>query len=84
MGELLMVKQLGMEKVSAEKMSAYFEPRRPAFVINKLVAQAKDFDEDYLKTMTLLGPEYTAKVRSGEMDKWIAAEMYVAKLIEKN
>lgn len=83
MGELLMVKQLSYDKLSADKISAYFEPRRPAFVVSKLSDQAKRFSEEYLAKMTLLGPEYTAKVRSGKMDKWIAVEMYAAKLLEK-
>lgn len=82
MGELLMVKQLGYDKLSNEKIAAYFEPKRPSFVVGKLVDQAKRFSEEYLARMTLLGPEYTAAVRSGELDKWAAVEMYAARLLE--
>jgi DNA polymerase-3 subunit delta len=83
MSELLMVKQLGYDKLNSDKIAAYFEPRRPAFVVSKLSDQAKRFSEEYLAKMTLLGPEYTAQVRSGKLDKWIAVEMYAAKLLEK-
>lgn len=81
MGELLMVKQLGYDKLSADKIAGYFEPRRPIFVVNKLADSAKRFSEEYLVKMTLLGPEYTAKVRSGQLDKWVAVEMYVSQLL---
>ncbi len=83
MGELLMVKQLGYDNLSSDKISAYFEPKRPIFVVSKLAEQAKRFSEEYLAKMTLLGPEYTAAVRSGKLDKWVAVEMYAAELLKK-
>ncbi len=83
LGELLMVKQLSIEGLSADKISSYFYPKRPTFVANKLLEQAKPFTEDFLKRMALLGLEYTALVRSGKLDKWIAVEMYAARLLEK-
>lgn len=82
MGELLMVKQLSFDKLSAEKIAGYFEPRRPGFVVNKLLDQSKKFSEKYLAEMTKLGIEYAALVRSGKLDKWIAVEMYAAKLLD--
>ena len=83
MGELLMVKQLSMDKLSTEKISCYFEPKRPTFIVNKLLEQSKRFSEEYLSKMALLGPEYTAKVRSGSLDKWIAVELYATQLLKK-
>ena len=83
LGELLMVKQLLCDKLSRDKIGEYFEPRRPSFVISKLEEQSRRFSEEYLKEMTLLGPEYTAAVRSGQLDKWAAVEMYAAKLLQK-
>lgn len=81
MGELLMVKQLGYDKLNTDKIAAYFVPRRPAFVINKLTDSAKRFSEEYLIKMTLLGPEYTAEVRSGRLDKWVAVELYAVQML---
>ncbi len=83
MGELLMVKQLLYDKLSVDKIASYFDPKRPAFAVSKLADRAKQFDEKYLADMTVLGAEYTAAVRSGRLDKWIAVEMYAAKLLEK-
>ncbi len=82
-GELLMVKQLCFDKLSAEKIAAYFEPKRPVFVVNKLVESSKNFSEEFLVKMTLSAPEYTALVRSGRLDKWAAVEMYASKLLNK-
>lgn len=82
-GELLMVKQLGIDKLPSGKIAAYFEPKRPSFVVDKLIDCSKRFSEEYLCQMTLLGPQYTAEVRSGCLDKWVAVEMYAAKLLEK-
>ncbi len=83
MGELLMVKQLLDDRLSLDKIGEYFEPRRHPFVIKKLSEQSRRFGTDYLKRMTLKGAEYTASVRSGLLDKWIAVEMYVSELIKK-
>ncbi len=82
-GELLMVKQLSYDKLSPDKIAAFFEPKRPTFVVNKLAEQAKGFTEKYLADMTILGAKYTADVRSGKLDKWIALEMYAARLLKK-
>ncbi len=82
-GELLLVKQLSYDKLSAEKIAGYFEPKKPSFVINRLITQAKGFDEKYLSDMMVLGTEYISEVRMGRLDKWIAVEMYAAKLMVK-
>lgn len=83
MAELLMVKQLSAERLDAKKMYEYFEPKRPPFVVNKLLEQSRRFGEEYLKRMTLKGLEYTSEVREGRLDKWAAVEMYIAELIKK-
>lgn len=83
MAELLMVKQLSAERLDAKKMYEYFEPKRPPFVVNKLLEQSRRFGEDYLKRMTLKGLEYTSEVREGRLDKWAAVEMYIAELIKR-
>lgn len=83
MGELLMVKQLTEDRLSADSISEYFEPRKHPFVIKKLIEQSRRFSTAYLKKMTLKGAEYTFSVRSGTIDKWVAVEMYVAELLKK-
>ena len=83
LSELLMVKQLSFDKLSRDKIAEYFEPRKPSFVVVKLLDQSKGFSEEYLIKMTLKGPEYTAKVRSGLLDKWVAVEMYASELLKK-
>ncbi|MBE7032478.1 MAG: DNA polymerase III subunit delta [Ruminococcaceae bacterium] len=83
LSELLMVKQLGFDKLSRDKIAEYFEPRKPSFVVGKLIDQSKGFSEEYLIKMTLKGPEYTAAVRSGLLDKWVAVEMYASELLKK-
>ena len=79
--ELLMVKHLLSERFSASEIEGYFEPKRPSFVVKKLIDQSKKFEEGYLRKMALKGLEYTSDVRSGLLDKWIAVEMYVAEMI---
>lgn len=81
--ELLMVKHLLSERLGSKEIAEYFEPKRPPFVVDKLISQSKKFEEEYLKRMTLKGLKYTADVRSGLLDKWVAAEMYVAEMINK-
>lgn len=83
MGELLMVKQLHDDRLPAEKIAEYFEPRRHPFVIKKLSEQARRFSTEYLKKMTLKGAEYTFSVRSGLINKDLAVEMYAAELLKK-
>ncbi|MBR2452436.1 MAG: DNA polymerase III subunit delta [Clostridia bacterium] len=83
MGELLMVKQLLEDRVSADNIAGYFEPRKHPFVVKKLCEQSRRFGEDYLRKMTLKGARYAAEVRSGKLDKWIATEVYAAELIKK-
>lgn len=80
--ELLTVKQLSADGLDSGKISEYFEPKRPPFVIKKLITQSKRFDSDYLKKMMLKGVNYTASVRSGALDKWVAVEMYVSELTD--
>lgn len=81
--DILMVKQLAMDNLSSAKIAAYFEPKRPTFVVDKLIEQSRKFSEEYLAQMTVLGPYYTAEVRSGRLDKWVALEMYAANLLKR-
>ena len=81
--ELLMVKQLAADGLDARSMAEYFEPKRPPFVVNKLINQSKHFGEPYLKRMMKKGLDYAYDVRSGKLDKWLAVEMYVAELIKQ-
>lgn len=83
MGELLMVKQLHEDRLPAEKIAEYFEPRRHPFVVKKLTEQSRHFSTGYLKKMTLKGAEYTHAVRSGLINKDLAVEMYTAELLKK-
>ncbi len=82
-GDLLMVKQLSCDKLSADKISGYFDPKKPSFVVSRLMDQAKRFDEKYLSDMLVLGTDYISMVRLGRLDKWLAIEMYAAKLLRK-
>ena len=82
MGELLMVKQLSGEKLSRDKIAGYFEPRRPTFVVDKLLEKAKNFSTKHLRDMTVLGTEYMYLVRTGKLDEWAAVEMYTATLMD--
>ncbi len=79
--ELLMVKQLISDGVDPKRMADYFEPKRPPFVVNKLISQSKQFGEAYLKRIMKKGLDYAYEVRTGRLDKWLAVEMYVAELI---
>ena len=81
--ELLMVKQLTSDGVDSRNIADYFEPRRPSFVVNKLIAQSKQFGEPYLKRIMMKGHDYAYEVRTGKLDKWLAVEMYVAELIKQ-
>ena len=83
MGELLMLRQLGEDRVSADNIAAYFEPRKHPYVLKKLTEQSRHFSSAYLREMTQKGLEYTVSVRSGLTDKWIAIEMYTAELLKK-
>ena len=83
MGEMLMVKQLTEDRLPADKIAEYFEPRKHPFVVKKLTEQSRRFGREYLKNMTIKGTAYAARVRSGTLDKWIAVEMYVAELLKK-
>lgn len=80
--ELLMVKQLSAEGLSSAKLAEYFEPKRPPFVVSKLIGQCKKFGEPYLIRMTEKGLRYAYEVRCGLLDKWAAVEMYVAELVK--
>lgn len=81
--ELLTVKQLSFDKLSRDKIAEYFEPRKPAFVLSRLIDQSRGLDEKYLSEMVIKGLEYTASVRSGLLDKWVAVEMYASELLKK-
>lgn len=81
--ELLMVKQLISDGVNPKEVADYFEPKRPPFVVNKLISQSKQFGEPYLKRIMKQGLDYAYEVRTGRLDKWLAVEMYVAELIKQ-
>ena len=83
MGELLTVKQLSMDGIKPDSMVSSFEPRKPAFVIKKLLDQSKSFTEARLVQFLRLGIDYTAQIRSGTLPPRTALEMYVAELTNK-
>lgn len=83
MGELLAVKQLSMDGIKPDSMVSSFEPRKPAFVIKKLLDQSKSFSEAQLVRFLRLGIDYTARIRSGTISPRTALEMYVAELTKK-
>ena len=60
MGELLMAKQLLDDRLSADNIAGYFEPKKHPFVMKKLCEQSRRFDEKYLKKMTIKGTRYAA------------------------
>ncbi len=82
-GELLMVKQLCYDKLSADRISTYFEPKKPSFVVKRMIDAAKGFNEKYLADMLVLGTDYISQVRLGKLNSWIAVEMYAARLLER-
>lgn len=82
-GELLMVKQLLGDRLSADNIAGYFEPKKHPFVVKKLCEQSRRFSEGYLREMTLKGAQYATEVRSGKLEKWIATEVYVTELTKK-
>lgn len=80
--EMLTVKHLISSGMTAKEIGEYFEPKRPPFVINKLISQSKRFGEPYLRRMTKKGLKYAYDVRTGLTDKWLAVELYVAELVK--
>ena len=83
-GELLTVKQLSMDGIKPDSMTSSFEPRKPSFVIKKLLDQSRSFTEAQLVQFLRLGIDYTAKIRSGILAPRTALEMYVAELIQRH
>ncbi len=82
--ELLLCKLLQESGLQAQEMVEYFEFRRPLFAVNKTIAESKRYGETYLKRMIQNGLSYDADVKSGRMDGWTAAELYLAELIKKS
>ena len=50
--ELLMVKQLKADGLSAEEISGYYERKVPMFVVNKAIKQSRKFEEDFFRRLS--------------------------------
>ena len=83
LSELLMCKLLSENGVSPQEMLDYFDFKRPMFVVNKTIQESKRYGEPYLKRMIKKGLEYDVDIKSGLIDGWTAAELYLAELIKK-
>lgn len=81
--ELLMCKLLSENGVMPQEMLDYFDFKRPMFVVNKTIQESKRYGEPYLKRMIKKGLEYDVDIKSGKIDGWTAAELYLAELIKK-
>ncbi len=83
LSELLLCKLLKENGVPANEMVDYFDFRRPLFAVNKTIDESKRYTEGYLKQMIQLGLEYDMKLKSGQMEGWLAAELYLAELMNR-
>lgn len=83
MSELLLCKLLKEDGLSAQEISEYFDFRRPMFAVNKTIQESKRYGEGYLKRMIHKGLSYDVAIKSGKMDGWTAAELYLAELMKK-
>lgn len=80
LSELLLCKLLHEEGMAPKDILPYFDFKRPMFVVNKTIEESKRFGEKYLKRMIRLGLSLDIKIKSGGMDGWTAAELYLAEL----
>ena len=83
LSELLMCKLLKEDGLSSAEISEYFDFKRPAFVVNKTIEDARRFGERYLKRMIDKGLFYDSECKQGRMTPWVAVEMYLAELTKK-
>ncbi len=83
LSELLLCKLLREAGLQGKDMIDYFDFRRPAFVVNKTIEESKRYGEAYLKRMLKKGLFYDAGIKSGTMDGWTAAELYLAELTKQ-
>ncbi len=79
--ELLMVKQLKADGLSAEEISRYYERKVPIFVVNKAIKQSKKFEEDFLAAVFRKGTMYDLYTKSGKMDIETALQLFVTELL---
>ena len=79
--ELLMVKQLKADGLSAEEISGYYERKVPLFVVNKAIKQSKKFEEDFLAEVFRKGTMYDLYTKSGKMDIETALQLFVTELL---
>ena len=79
--ELLMVKQLKADGLSAEDISGYYERKVPLFVVNKAIKQSKKFEEDFLAEVFRKGTMYDLYIKSGKMDIETALQLFVTELL---
>ncbi len=83
LSELLLCKLLKEDGLSPQEIGEYFDFRRPAFVVNKTIQESKRYGEPYLKRMLQRGLQLDADIKSGKIDGWTAAEVYLAELLKK-
>lgn len=83
LSELLLCKLLKEDGLSPQEMLEYFDFKRPMFAVNKTIQESKRYDESYLKKMIKKGLTYDADIKSGRMEGWTAAELYLAELTRK-
>ena len=82
LSELLMCKLLKEDGLSANKISDYFDFKKPLFAVNKTIDESKRFGEKYLKRMIDKGLSYDFSAKQGLLAPWSAVEMYLAELIQ--
>lgn len=78
LSELLMCKLLKEDGLSNEQIGGYFDFKRPAFAVNKIVNESRSFSEAYLKKLIDKGLYYDIKCKQGLISPHSAAEMYLA------
>ena len=83
LSELLLCKLLKEEGLAPQEMLEYFDFKRPIFVVNKTIQESKRYGEPYLKRMIQKGLQYDMDIKSGRMDGWTAAELYLAELMKR-
>ncbi|MBR5152299.1 MAG: DNA polymerase III subunit delta [Clostridia bacterium] len=83
LSELLLCKLLNEDGLSSQEIGEYFDFRRPAFVMNKTIQESKRYGERYLKRMIRKGLSLDAAIKSGKMDGWTAAEVYLGELTKR-
>lgn len=80
--ELLLVKLLKEDRLSAKEISSYLDFPRPDFVINKMITQSSRFSEGYLKKMIKKAISFDRDIKNGRISGSLAAEMLVAELVK--